>query len=145
MEAKRSEYIQKQNLHEQNKQKLLLEQKRKQADRRAQIEARERKAAQQQQAAQQELTGTFRKIFEKIIKILEQMSRLAPKPAPRLSQGPIIQVRHSPSSSNHSTPFGSLGNSVERVKVSNHSRQSSGQEKGHKASKSHSFNLTFQP
>ena len=60
MEAKRSEYIQKQNLHEQNKQKLLLEQKRKQADRRAQIEARERKAAQQQQAAQQELTGILK-------------------------------------------------------------------------------------
>jgi len=127
MEAKRSEYIQKQNLHEQNKQKLLLEQKRKQADRRAQIEARERKAAQQQQAAQQELT--------------EQMSRLAPKPAPRLSQGPIIQVRHSPSSSNHSTPFGSLGNSVERVKVSNHSRQSSGQAYHSRGNSSHEISI----
>ena len=74
------------------------------------------------------------------------MSRLAPKPAPRLSQGPIIQVRHSPSSSNHSTPFGSLGNSVERVKVANHSRQSSGQEKGPiYYFKLHSSDFAFEP
>ena len=60
-------------MHEQNKQKLLLEQKRKQADRRAQIEARERK--QQQQQTQQDLTGNYylKRFFSKKSQFLERI------------------------------------------------------------------------
>jgi hypothetical protein len=125
IDKRRQDYIKMNFEHEQNKEKMLklVEEKRKQALRRADIAAREKKES--------ELNLTAKR--------LEPDDKPTPAPRGRSSlrgqSGGVIHVRHSPSSSNQSTPFGSAHRPNHsnhsplvrsREHTPNHSRQSSG-------------------
>ena len=126
--------------HEQNKEKMLklVEEKRKQALRRAEIAAREKKESELNLTAKRlEPDGKYFHIFFDFY--VWDSDKPTPAPRGRSSfggqSGGVIHVRHSPSSSNQSTPFGSAHRPNHsnhsplvrsREHTPNHSRQSSG-------------------